>query len=145
HHAALHHLGLGRRGPRLDGPHRLVPLGGRRGPGAHRPRPDLSGPRMGRTKVGVVQMTSTPDVERNLATVERLVTEAAGEGAALVLVPECFAYLGPEEGKLAIAEPLPVGGPILARCQALARGCGVELVLGGFWERGDAILKKLIK
>ena len=92
---------------------------------------------MGRTKVGVVQMTSTPDVERNLATVERLVTEAAGEGAALVLVPECFAYLGPEEGKLAIAEPLPGGGPILARCQALARGCGVELVLGGFWERGD--------
>ena len=57
------------------------------------------------TRVGVVQITSTADVEANLAAVERTVRRAAGEGARLVVVPECFAYLGPEEGKLAVAGP----------------------------------------
>lgn len=90
-----------------------------------------------RTKVGVIQMTSTADVEANLGAVERLVTMAVEDGARLVIVPECFAYLGPEDGKLAIAEPLPGGGPILARMGDLARARGAELVLGGFWETGS--------
>jgi predicted amidohydrolase len=47
-------------------------------------------------------------------------------------------FLGPERGKLEIAEPLPEGGPILARCSALARSTGAELVLGGFWEKGES-------
>jgi predicted amidohydrolase len=89
-----------------------------------------------RTKVGVVQMTSTGDVEANLDATERFVSQAADDGAELVLVPECFAYLGPEDGKLAIAESLPSGGPILSRMSALAKKRGVHLVLGGFWERG---------
>ena len=89
-----------------------------------------------RTKVGVVQMTSTGDVEANLDATERFVCQAADDGAKLVLVPECFAYLGPEEGKLQIAEPLPTGGPILARMSALAKKRGVHVVLGGFWEKG---------
>jgi len=68
-----------------------------------------------KTKVSVIQMTSGPDVEKNLAVVERLVTEAARDGAKVIVVPECFAYLGPRRGKLAMAEPLPDGGPILTR------------------------------
>jgi predicted amidohydrolase len=91
---------------------------------------------MGRTKVAAVQMTSREDVEANVASALALARAAADEGAAVVVLPECFAYLGPEEGKLAIAEALPGGGPILARCRALARERGVELVLGGFWEKG---------
>ena len=87
-------------------------------------------------KVGVVQMTSTEDVERNLACAERCVGQAAEDGARVVVLPECFAYLGPEDGKLALAEALPGGDPILERMQALARARGVDLVLGGFWERG---------
>lgn len=90
-----------------------------------------------RTKACVVQMTSTADVEANLRTTERLVREGAADGARLVVIPECFAYLGPEDGKLAIAEPLPGGGPILARMAGLAREVGAELVLGGFWETGS--------
>ncbi|WP_053232321.1 carbon-nitrogen hydrolase family protein [Sandaracinus amylolyticus] len=105
-----------------------------------------------KTKVGVVQMTSTGDVEANLRTVERLVGEAAADGAKLVVIPECFAYLGPENGKLEIAEELPSpegsaplstpgraatpGGPILARMGELAKRSGAQLVLGGFWEKG---------
>ncbi|MFO0684258.1 MAG: carbon-nitrogen hydrolase family protein [Sandaracinus sp.] len=92
---------------------------------------------MTRTKVAVVQMTSGPDVEKNLSAVTRLVSDAAADGAELVVVPECFAYLGPEKGKLAIAEPLPAGGPILGRMQELARAHGIELVLGGFYEKGS--------
>jgi predicted amidohydrolase len=96
-----------------------------------------------RTKAAVIQMTSTDQVEHNLACMERLVRAAAEDGASLVVVPECFAYLGSDAagatspGKAAVAEPLPAGGPILARCASLARELAVELVLGGFWERGE--------
>ncbi len=87
------------------------------------------------TPVAVVQMCSTPNVEHNLTNAERLVRAAAGAGARLVVLPECFAYLGPDGGQRDVAEVLPAGGPILARCQGLARDLGIELLLGGFWER----------
>jgi predicted amidohydrolase len=85
--------------------------------------------------VGVVQMTSTGDVDANMRTVHRLVGEAAGRGARMVLVPECFSYLGPEKGKADIAESLDGGGPILERCRQAARDAGVDVVYGGFWEK----------
>ena len=53
----------------------------------------MSEPR--KATVGVVQMTSTADVDANMATVHRLVGEAANRGASLVLVPECFSFSGP--------------------------------------------------
>ncbi|HEX7477264.1 MAG TPA: carbon-nitrogen hydrolase family protein [Polyangiales bacterium] len=86
-------------------------------------------------KVAAIQMTSTPDVEQNLERAEALCRDAIADGAALVVLPECFAYLGPEDGKFAIVEPLPEGGPILKRFQELARQTHSELVLGGFYER----------
>ncbi|MGE0785122.1 MAG: carbon-nitrogen hydrolase family protein [Sandaracinaceae bacterium] len=91
-----------------------------------------------RTKVAVVQMTSTDDVETNLRAAERCVHLAADDRASLVVLPECFAFLGPENGKLEIAEALPEGGPILERMKKLAKERSVELVLGGFWERGSS-------
>ncbi len=91
--------------------------------------------------VGVVQMTSTDDVDANMGAVRRLVGEAASRGAQLVLVPECFAYLGPEKGKVAIAESLEQGGPILERCRDIARETGVDVVYGGFWEKAAALGK----
>jgi len=89
-----------------------------------------------RTKAAVLQLNSGPDLETNLAAVDRWTREAAADGATLIVLPECFALLGPEDAKFAIAESLPEGGPILARCAALARETGAELVLGGFWEKG---------
>jgi deaminated glutathione amidase len=86
-------------------------------------------------KVAAVQMTSTADVEGNLQSALGLTEQAIEDGASLVVLPECFAYLGPEEGKFAIAEELPKGGPILDRCRALARSRNAELVLGGFYEK----------
>ena len=87
-------------------------------------------------RVAVLQITSNDEVERNLDAVERTARRARDEGATRAVVPECFAFLGRAEGKLAVAEPLPGGGPILARCQALARALDLELILGGFWETG---------
>ena len=91
----------------------------------------------GRTTVGVIQMTSTPDVDANMSTVARLVRDAADRGAEMVVVPECFAYLGPEEAKLDVAESLEAGGPLLERCRSAAREAGVDVVYGGFWEKSD--------
>ncbi len=85
----------------------------------------------------VVQMCSTPDVAANLAAVERLTVKAVQRGAECVLLPEAFAFIGPDAQKQEITEPLPGGGPILARCQALASAHRVHLVLGGFHERSD--------
>lgn len=82
-------------------------------------------------------MTSTADVSANMEVVNDLVREAADRGAEVVVVPECFAYLGPEAGKLSIAEPLEGeggDGPILARCREIARQAKVSVVYGGFWE-----------
>ena len=70
-----------------------------------------------RVIAGVLQMTSTADVATNMDTVQRLVRDAALRGAEMVLVPECFAYLGPEKGKLAIAESLDEGEIGRASCR----------------------------
>jgi predicted amidohydrolase len=88
-------------------------------------------------KVAAIQLNSGPDVDRNLKRAEALVREAASDGAVLCVLPENFAYLGPEDEKFAIAEPLPAGGPILQRMVELARETRCELVLGGYHEKTD--------
>ena len=44
--------------------------------------------------VAAVQMTSGPEPAANLQVAARLIAEAAGQGAELVLLPECFAAMG---------------------------------------------------
>jgi predicted amidohydrolase len=90
-----------------------------------------------RTRVAVVQLTSTEDVARNLGEVTRLVGQAAAAGARLIGLPENFAYLGSDrDHRLALAERLTAPGPILTEMAALARSAGVHLLLGGFPEVG---------
>ena len=84
--------------------------------------------------VAVVQHNAGTDVEQNLSTLETLSTQAASEGAQLVTWAEAFAYLGRHDGKRDILESLPEGGPILERCQRLARTLKCDLLLGGFHE-----------
>lgn len=85
-------------------------------------------------QVAALQHCAGTDVEANLSTLEKLTREAVSAGAGAVCWPEAFAYLGRHEGKLDILEPLPGGGPILKRCQDLARAQNCELLLGGFHE-----------
>ena len=85
-------------------------------------------------KVAVVQHCAGTDVEQNLATLETLSRQAANAGAEIICWAEAFAYLGSHAGKKDILEALPAGGPILRRCQELARALNCELLLGGFHE-----------
>ena len=78
--------------------------------------------------IGAVQMTSTADRARNLATAVRLVEEAADLGARLVGLPENFGFMGREEDRLAGAETLE--GPTVSALREVARRRRV-LVLGG--------------
>ncbi|KVV38735.1 acyltransferase [Burkholderia territorii] len=81
-------------------------------------------------RVAALQMVSTPDVARNLAEAGRLIAEAAGEGAQLVLLPEYFCFMGHRDtDKLALAEPYR-DGPIQRFLAEAAQRHGVW-VIGG--------------
>ncbi|BAX59837.1 carbon-nitrogen hydrolase family protein [Burkholderia stabilis] len=81
-------------------------------------------------RVAALQMVSTPDVARNLAEARRLIAEAAGEGAQLVLLPEYFCFMGHRDtDKLALAEPYR-DGPIQRFLADAARRHGIW-VIGG--------------
>ncbi|HET9992959.1 MAG TPA: nitrilase-related carbon-nitrogen hydrolase, partial [Kofleriaceae bacterium] len=57
--------------------------------------------------VAAVQMRSVGDLAANLDVCRRLVGEAAAGGAKLVVLPECFSFLGAREGdKMVAAEVL---------------------------------------
>ncbi len=78
-------------------------------------------------RVAALQLRSTDDLVANLATCRDLGERAIAEGAQLLVLPECFPFLGQSErDKLAIAEDLDRGGPIVDLLRALAgRGCWV--------------------
>jgi len=83
-----------------------------------------------------VQMTSTGDREKNLATAVRLVNEAAGLGARLACLPENFAFMGREEERIAGAEA--VDGPTVAALREVARARGLFVLAGSIAERVEA-------
>ena len=63
-------------------------------------------------KVAAIQMASGPNVEGNLSEARRLVADAAGQGAKLVVLPEFFAIMGMnEQDKVKVCEQ-PGAGPI---------------------------------
>jgi predicted amidohydrolase len=88
---------------------------------------------MSRLLAAVVQMTSTAEVEQNLASAERLVMEAAARGAGFVGLPENFAFLRSE------GEPVPeaqdLDGPWVTRMAALGARLKLTLLLGSVPER----------
>lgn len=84
-------------------------------------------------RAAAVQLTSTADRERNLATADRLTRAAAAAGAELVVLPEKWAVLGTPEETAAGAEPFD--GPALRWARATARELGIDLVAGSIAER----------
>jgi N-carbamoylputrescine amidase len=97
--------------------------------------------------LGVVQMAMSDDVEANVATAMRLVREAAGRGATVVLLPELFeGYYWPQAQRERFFERAhPVEGhPFIGRFQALARELNVVLPLSFFEQAGHAYYNSLV-
>ncbi|MBI4821930.1 MAG: carbon-nitrogen hydrolase family protein [Deltaproteobacteria bacterium] len=83
----------------------------------------------------VVQLTTTEDQERSLASAEDLVADAAGHGASLVALPENVSFMGPETQKQRLAES--EGGPTFERLSRCAAQHHVWLLGGTLPERGQ--------
>jgi predicted amidohydrolase len=88
---------------------------------------------MSRLVAAAVQMTSTADVEGNLAAAQRLVTRAAEKGARFVGLPENFVFLR-SEGQ-PVPEAQSVDGAWVERFRALAQRLSITLLLGSLPER----------
>jgi predicted amidohydrolase len=86
-------------------------------------------------RTAAVQLNSTDDKERNMATADRLVREAAADGADLIVLPEKFNVLGEHDDYVAGAEPLD--GPTISWARDTARELGVDLVAGSIVERRE--------
>ena len=86
-----------------------------------------------RVLAAVVQMTSTADVERNLASAESLVRRATSLGARFVSLPENFVFLRSEGEPVVEAQALD--GTWVRRMSGLARELGITLLLGSLPEK----------
>jgi deaminated glutathione amidase len=84
-------------------------------------------------RAGLVQLNSNEDVERNLETADRLVRDAAGQGADVVALPEKWSVLGTPEQMAAGAQPLD--GECITWARSAARDLGIDLVAGSIVER----------
>jgi deaminated glutathione amidase len=84
---------------------------------------------------GAVQLNSTEDTQRNLATADRLVRAAAARGARLIVLPEKWSVLGTPEQLAAGAEPLD--GRCITWARDTAAELSIDLVAGSIVERLD--------
>ena len=88
---------------------------------------------MSSVRIGVVQLTSTAEVDENLASVRTWVETAVDEGAQWVALPENFAYMRREGEAVEAAQDLD--GPIVRFVTDLARAHGIWILGGSFAER----------
>lgn len=90
-------------------------------------------------RAGVVQLNSTDDVDRNLEAADRLVRQAAGHGAEVVLLPEKWSVLATPEQMAAQAQPLD--GQSITWARSAASELGIDLIAGSIVERVPAQAK----
>lgn len=86
-------------------------------------------------RAAAIQLNSTEHIDRNLATADRLVREAAAGGAELVVLPEKWNLLGTGEQMAAGAQALE--GPSIRWARAIARELGIDLIAGSIVERSS--------
>lgn len=97
----------------------------------------MESPPIGSAKAAVAQLCSTDDLDANLATCERLAAQAADRGCSLLLLPECFAFLGERErDKFEVAEILDNSKPgrVLETIQKIATQHKMWVIAGGIAE-----------
>jgi deaminated glutathione amidase len=86
-------------------------------------------------RAAAVQLSSTEDKDRNIATADGLTREAAADGADLVVLPEKFNVLGTHEDYVRGAETLD--GPTISWARDVAGELGIDLVAGSIAERRE--------
>lgn len=83
-------------------------------------------------RAAAIQLTSTTDVEANLAAADRAVRAAVADGAGLVVLPEKWTAYGRPEDLAACAQPLD--GPAISWAREVARELGIDVVAGSVVE-----------
>jgi predicted amidohydrolase len=83
-------------------------------------------------RASAVQLKAGRERDENLTLADALVADAAEAGAELVVLPEVFAWRGPQSAEPDQAEPIP--GPTSDHVAALARRLGIHLVAGSLLE-----------
>lgn len=83
-----------------------------------------------RYRIGVVQMATGPNVGANLLEAERLIRQAAEEGAQIVVLPENFAFMGKEDRDQLALREADGQGPLQEFLARQARQLGIWLVGG---------------
>jgi deaminated glutathione amidase len=90
----------------------------------------MSQEQTGQFRVGLVQMCTGRNADRNLADAGELVREAARQGAQYVQTPEITTLMEPERTRLFAAVRPEEGNPAIAHFRALARELGIWLHVG---------------
>ena len=80
--------------------------------------------------IASIQMVSTPDIEVNLETASRFITEAANAGAQLAVLPEYFCLMGLKDTDKVRAREIYRNGPIQERLCAIAKENNIYLIAG---------------
>ena len=92
-------------------------------------------------RVGLIQMSATPDPDQNLQRAIEQVRKAAGQGAQVICLPELFQtqyFCQREDATLFdLAEPIP--GPTSARLADLAKQLGIVLIASLFEKRAPGV------
>jgi deaminated glutathione amidase len=84
-------------------------------------------------RAAAIQLNATDDVDRNLEIADRLVRQAGGLGAELVVLPETWTVMGAREQMIAGAQTLD--GQAVSWARSIAAEFGIDLVAGSFSER----------
>jgi predicted amidohydrolase len=82
--------------------------------------------------VAIAQMNSGADKAANISSALELIDRAAESGARLVVLPEVWTYLGPEDANRENAESIP--GPVSNMLSERARRHGIYLHAGSMYE-----------
>jgi nitrilase len=81
-------------------------------------------------QIASIQMISTPVLQENLDTANRLIEQAAKTGAQLVVLPEYFCLMGLKDTDKVLARETLGSGPIQEQLAAMAKANGIYLVAG---------------
>jgi len=89
--------------------------------------------------IGLSQMNSQDNKAENLAAAQQSIAELAENGANLIMLPEHFDYIGPDDRKRDQAEPI-ASSPGLEMIRSQSRQLGVHIHIGSCLEKdGDQV------